>query len=182
ILVRGRRGFHVGVPNARIDNLVFPVFVVVVLIELMCIVRRVAEDDEDRRGFLTLDAFRVLEVEEAKLGLCFFRSLERIYQAYAWERFIAPGLFPERVLNVYRSDVVRQQHYFVAVEFVLIFVLKPGLWEAAEDVNYEIAGANEWIYDVDTRIAKRPAKLSLQNLLHTVEHKIDNLLRRIDYA
>ena len=108
ILVRGCRGFHVGVLNARIDNLVFPVFVVVVLIELMCIVRRVAEDDEDRRGFLTLDAFRVLEVEEAKLGLCFFRSLERIYQAYAWERFIAPGLFPERVLNVYRSDVVRQ--------------------------------------------------------------------------
>ena len=119
---------------------------------------RVAEDDEDGGGFLALHALGVLGVEEVELGLRFLRPLEGVHEADAGEGFVAADLLVEGVLDVHRRHVVGEQHHFVTVQLVPVFVLQPRLRQTADEIDHEVAGADEGIDDVDAGIAERAAK------------------------
>ena len=74
----------------------------------MRVVRRIANDDENRSGFLAFHTLGVLGIEEGELVLFFLGGLERIDETDAGEWFVFSDLFEKGVLDVHRRDVVRQ--------------------------------------------------------------------------
>ena len=86
VLIRGLRVLGVGLAHPAVDDLVLAVLVVVVLVELPGVVRRVADNDRDRRFRLarrTRATFSsVMNAERALLPL---RQLERVDEAQPLE-------------------------------------------------------------------------------------------------
>src|SRR5579862_7642778 len=68
LIARGR-GLGVGRRNTTVDDGVFAVLIVVVLVRLVGIVWRVANDDRDRRFALPLYALGIFRGDKAKLPL-----------------------------------------------------------------------------------------------------------------
>ena len=147
------------------------------------VVRRIADDDEHRCGFLILDALRIRLREEHRLLR--FRQIERIDEADALKRHISPYRLVKLMFNVETSDVVGQQHHLVAVQFrwvCLVFLLQSDFIKCLHNPDDEVAGANKRIDDMHAFIRKRTSELSFQNLFDTLHHEVDNRLRRIDDA
>ena len=112
----------------RSITVIFAVLVVVVLVDLAHVVRRIADDDRDRRLLLPLDALGVLLGHEAELPLLLFRQIERVHEAQPLERLVLAGPLVVRVLDVQRRDVVRQQHHLVGEELLAVDARQVSSW------------------------------------------------------
>ena len=67
------------------------------------------------------------------------------------------------VLDVHAGDVVGQQHDFIAVQFVGVFVGERGRFDVLHDADDEVAGADEGVEDVDAVVAEGSAEFGLQD-------------------
>ena len=108
--------------------------------------------------------------------------LERVHKADALKRFIFAGGLVVGVLNVHRGDVIRQQHDFIAVQLVRVFVRQRGPGNVPHEVDDEIAGAGERVEDMDLAVGQSFIKLRLQDVLHAGDHEVDERLRRVNDA
>ena len=86
------------------------------------------------------------------------------------------------MLDVHRSDIIRQEHYFVAVEFVTKLVRQRARRNVPHEVDDEITGAGERIEDVNVFIGQRFSEFLFQDVLDTGDHEIDERLRRVNDA
>ena len=86
------------------------------------------------------------------------------------------------MLDVHAGDVVGQQHDFVAVEFVGVFVRQGGALDLLHDAGDEVAGAGERVKDVHALVGEAFSELLLQDFFDGADHEIDDGLRRVDDA
>ena len=127
-------------------------------------------------------SFGILFRHEFETNLHGLFHVECIHEANTAERLIFADLFKILMLNIHRGDVIRQQHYFVAVEFVPVFMFERGLFDRVDDVNYEIAGADKRVEYVDVFVGERFAEFFLQDLFDRSDHEIDYRLRCVNNA
>ena len=111
-----------------------------------------------------------------------FRQLERIHQTDSRKCAVFTDSLEIRVLDVHAGDVVGQQHDFVAVQFVFVFVGQVGGLDLLHDADGEVAGADEGLENVDAFVAEGAAEFFLQNFLDTAHHEVDDGLRSINDA
>ena len=107
-------------------------------------------------------------------------GIKRVAKADVLKRFVSPHFLVIGVLNVHRGDVVRQQHYLIAMQFTLILLVQRDAGDVLHQANDKIAGANEGIDDMHTGIGERLAEVGFQDVLNAVHHEIDDRLRGID--
>ena len=119
--------FDVSVFDSFINFGVFAVFIVLVFVELVGVVRRVANDNGDVAFVLPFDAFAVF-IRQAKQSPSGAHNrfkthvVQGVYKENVLKRFVLPRLLFVGVLNVEVGDVIRQNRHFIAVQFVFVFV------------------------------------------------------------
>lgn len=113
VFERGCRIFGVGLANATIDLIIGPVLIVLVLALLAHVVRRVANDYCYRCPFLPLDTLRILLIDEAKTFLFVLCKIECVNEAQSLKRSVQSRDFVVGMLDIQRSDVIREQHDLV---------------------------------------------------------------------
>jgi hypothetical protein len=84
------------------------------------------------------------------------------------------------VLDIHGSNVIRQQHNLVAMQFTGVFLGQFGLLNAVHDVDNKIPCAHKGVDDVHVLIGERATKLLLENVFDRLDHEIDNGLRGVD--
>ena len=78
------------------------------------------------------------------------------------------------------GDVVGEQHHFVAVEFLTVFLRQSpslNLWHKSDD---EVSSADKRIDDVNSYIRQRASELGFEDMLNAFHHEIHNWLWRVD--
>ena len=167
-----------------IQHRIFAVLVVVVFVHLPRVIRRIAENHEDRRGLLGFHPLRVFRRHEIELLLLRVCQLERVHEADAGKRRVAAGARVIFVFDVHGRDVIRQQHDLVAVEFAGVFRRQRGRVQLAHDLREKIPRADERIENVNIRRGKPvcQAKFGFQDFFDRVDHELHDRLRRIHDA
>ena len=169
--------------DAAIQLAILSVAVIVIFVHLPRVVWRITNNHENRRLLLPLDALGIFRGHEAERCLLRLGQLERIHQANPRKRPVLISTVEVRVLDVQTGNVIRQQHDFVAVQLVLVFVLQVSSCDLLHDSDNEVAGADEGIDGYsDTFPAEGASKFFLQDLLDATHHEIDDRLRSIDDA
>lgn len=181
-LQRGFGGFAVRHANAPVNHRIFSVFVVVVFVRLSGVVRRIGNHDADGRFFLSADAFGILLVEEAEFILIGFRSLKCVHQTNAFKRFILSSGLVISVLDVHRGDVIREQHDFVAMQFVRELVRQRGFRNVPHEIDNEIAGTGEGVEDVNVFVGESFIEFLFQHRFDAGNHEVHERLRRVNDA
>ena len=86
------------------------------------------------------------------------------------------------MLDVHAGNVIGEQHDFVAVQFVFVFVGQVGGFDLVHDIDDEVAGADEGVEDVNAFVAEGASEFFLQDFLYAAHHEIDDGLRGVDDA
>ena len=88
------------------------------------------------------------------------------------------------VFDVDCGDVVSEEHYFVGMDLMLVFVFKlPRYNQAAlQESGDEGAGAGEGVENVDVFIGEGAAKLFFEQVVDGVNNEVNHLYRRVDDA
>ncbi|MPM91707.1 hypothetical protein SDC9_138839 [bioreactor metagenome] len=81
-----------------------------------------------------------------------FIDIKGIHQADALKGGIRTGKIHVGMFDVHRSDVVRQEHHFITMQLIGIFVWQAGLFDLAHDVNNKVTCAHKGVNDVDILI------------------------------
>ena len=68
------------------------------------------------------------------------------------------------MLNIHGSDVVREKHHFIAVQFRPIFVRKRESTNLAHDSHDKIAGTDKGVDDVDAGIGERAIEFGAEDV------------------
>ena len=159
-----------------------------VLVELVGIVRRVADDDGDVALVLPLDAFPVLVGQAKQPHLARVRGLkahvvQRVHKDDVLKRLVRAHLLLVGVLDVEVGDVVGQDGHFVAVQFVFVFVRQLLGGESIRcisviNVPVPVAGSR-----ISTPLSPSPlAEMLLAEMVGGFNHEAHDLVGRVDDA
>lgn len=181
----------VGLLDARVDLRVFAVLVVVVLVSLVGVVRRVADDDADAAAVLAPDALDVLFAHAAeKFGRGAARGgvqahvVQRVHEAEVGELGVVAGDGGVGGLDIEVGHVVRKDGDLVGVQFVLVFVrqllgLAAKVLQQFADVGARTGGRVE---DIHVLIDQVLAEVLLAQPVSTVDHEAYDFVGGVDHA
>ena len=189
-LLRGALS-DVGLFDALVDVRVFAVLVVVVLVGLVGVVRRVANDDADAPPVLPLDTGDVFFRDAAEqIGVhtpgrgVQAHVVQRVHKAQAGEFFVLAGDGGVSRFNVQVGHVVGQDGHFVGVQLVLVFLLQ--LFGLAAKVLQQFADegarASGRVEDVHILVDQVFAKVLFAQPVGPVDHEAHDLVGRVDHA
>ena len=177
--------------DPRVDPFIGAVFIVIILILLVGIIGRVADDDADLAVILALDpahifvADRPIKVIHMTCILPKRRDIiKRIDKAEIGIFSELPGDRRVSRLDIQIGDIVRQDRHLIGVKLLLIFVpqlfvISPKMFE---QLNDERASARRRIKDFNAAIHQLFAEMGLAQPIGAADHEADNLSRRINHA
>ena len=186
VLVGGGPARGVGGSDLAVERRIAHVLVVVVGVLLAGGVRRVADDDVDRRLHLPEDALGVVDEGVEVDGVPLLVHLEGVGEHRALERHVLAGhARVVGVLDVDGGDVVGQKHDLVAVHLVGVLVGEPVVGDEPrilQQVHDERAGAREGVQYVHALVGQGLAELLLEQPVGGVQDVVHNLVGRVDDA
>ena len=185
----GCAGRDVGLADVAIDGRILAVLVVVVLVLLVGVVRRVADNHADWLLVLLLDPDPVLlrhpaQVERTlpldraarRTGLLPVHIVQRVHEAEVGEFQVLSGALPVTVLYVQVGDVVGQDSHFVGVDLVQVLVLQPVGGQVVDQAGDEGAGACRRVEDLHVVVGQAPAEVILQQVIRAPDDEIHHLV------
>ena len=165
----GGAGLDVGVLDAFIDGGVFAVLVVFVLVHLVGVVGRVADDDGDLFFVLAFDAVGVFVGEGKDVHLRVFAEVhvvvQGVHEAEVFEFEVLSGFLFVGEFDVEVGDVVGQDLHFVGVEFVAVFVFQLVEADVVDEVADESPGSGGGIEDVHAGVLEHLSEVFLEQVV-----------------
>ena len=178
--------FDIGLFYPFIYLRVFAVLVVFVLVHLVGVVGRVADDDGDLFFVLAFDAVGVFVGEGKDVHLRVFAEVhvvvQGVHEAEVFEFEVLSGFLFVGEFDVEVGDVVGQDLHFVGVEFVAVFVFQFVFADMVDEVANEGAGAGGGIEDLHAGVFQHLAKVFLQEVIRTLDHEAHDFVGRVDHA
>src|SRR5581483_5521168 len=134
------RGRYFGIQRA-----IFSIFVVIVFVHLPGVIRRIAQNDKNRRFFLSPHAYCIFGGHKSERWLLWLSKLECVHKTDSRKWLVLTYALQIFVFDIHAGKIVRQKHDLIAVEFISVLMRQGGGLNFLHHAHDEIASAHEWV-------------------------------------